>query len=817
MEKVKFNVSTKTARLIGRENISDSNGAIIELVKNAYDADADSVYIKFDIIYENVPDKIVISENQKYFNSGEYEKLTSFYTQNGDVLSKKSNLTDKQEQQLKNLLFSKNSIVIFDNGTGMSEQIVKTVWMNIGTNDKEINAYSKKGRIKTGAKGIGRFALEKLSQKTTVYSKKMNDKLVYWDLDWMQFERKSLLNEINADVEILDSNFNDIISKYIDFSMFDMNDKIIDSGTLIILSGTRENWNDRIYNRINNNLSSINPFGNVDTFNVFINNVRTPKFNYHPQNTLLSSEDYDYIIKASYDGENNVGIDLVRNEVDLSATTEESIIGKKIYNFDINEFWNREAFKQSNYKKEKYASTFHSDYKATELLSKTPIEEIKKIGKFDLQFYFLKSGKSEYKVIKDIKTNRRKKLLSTFSGIKIYRDNFKVRPYGEDGPMYDWLQLGARVQSSPAAVSHPSGYWRVNTYQLIGNVNIGRINNPNLTDMANREGLTLNDTYYLFVELIKSIISKFEYDRQYFYREYVAWLKRKAMKINPTEAIQNSIIQEKEKKQESSQVFSTEEYRDAIYQTIEEKKSSEYAMKILMTFSSVGVTANTFAHEMKSLSTNLATRNQQLKICVNNILGHKEYTGLDFLNPYDVIEDAERCDILLSKWLKLIMDSANKANSKVEKILLSDFFYELKDDWYGLLHKKNIDISVIGDNNCYVNCEKNDLYLIFNNLLLNSAYFLEQEINGEERLIIISYKKNKDYILINFQNNGPKLAEKFLNNPDIIFEAGETAKKDGTGLGLWICKEAVHRNNGEIHVVNNEVGFEIGIKWPGVD
>ena len=228
MEKVKFNVSTKTARLIGRENISDSNGAIIELVKNAYDADADSVYIKFDIIYENVPDKIVISENQKYFNSGEYEKLTSFYTQNGDVLSKKSNLTDEQEQQLKNLLFSKNSIVILDNGTGMSEQIVKTVWMNIGTNDKEINAYSKKGRIKTGAKGIGRFALEKLSQKTTVYSKKMNDKLVYWDLDWMQFERKSLLNEINADVEILDSNFNDIISKYIDFSMFDMNYKIID-------------------------------------------------------------------------------------------------------------------------------------------------------------------------------------------------------------------------------------------------------------------------------------------------------------------------------------------------------------------------------------------------------------------------------------------------------------------------------------------------------------------------------------------------------------------------------------------------------------
>ena len=48
--------------------------------------------------------------------------------------------------------------------------------------DKEINTYSKKGRIKTGAKGIGRFALEKLSQTTTVYSKHDNNKLVYWNL-----------------------------------------------------------------------------------------------------------------------------------------------------------------------------------------------------------------------------------------------------------------------------------------------------------------------------------------------------------------------------------------------------------------------------------------------------------------------------------------------------------------------------------------------------------------------------------------------------------------------------------------------------------
>ena len=623
MEKIKFNVSSKTARLIGRENISDLNGAIIELVKNAYDADADSVYIKFNIIFENIPEKIVISETKNFFNEEEYNMLTSFYEQKGDILIRKSILTDKQEQTLKSLLFSKNNIIILDNGSGMNENIIKTIWMNIGTSDKEINTYSKKGRIKTGAKGIGRFALEKLSQETTVYSKTENDKLVYWNLDWMQFDEKGLLDEINADVGVLDSNFYDIVSQYISSSELKQKNIMLNSGTLIILSGTREIWGDRIYNRINNNLNSINPFGNVDTFNVYINNVIKKEYDYSPQNTFLSVEDYDYMINAEYDKEKNICITLTRNEVDLLSIEEQRVINDKVYKFNINDFWKREAFRKSPYKKEEYSSTFVEKYDVLDLMSKATLEEIKKIGKFNLQLYFLKSGKSEFNIIKDIKVNRRKKLLSSFSGIKIYRDNFKVRPYGEEGPMYDWLQLGSRVQSSPAGITHPSGAWRVNTYQLIGNVNISRINNPNLMDMANRESLALNDTYYLFVELIQNIISKFEYDRQYIYREYGLWLKKNIDAITPTAVIQKSVVDEKEKNQKSEFDFSKEEYKEAIYQTVSDKKKSIDTQRIMMNFSSVGVTANTFAHEMKSISTNLSSRNKQLKICIDNILQNK--------------------------------------------------------------------------------------------------------------------------------------------------------------------------------------------------
>ena len=49
MAKIQFKISAKAARLIGRENITGVDGAIIELVKNAYDADAECVYLQYNI------------------------------------------------------------------------------------------------------------------------------------------------------------------------------------------------------------------------------------------------------------------------------------------------------------------------------------------------------------------------------------------------------------------------------------------------------------------------------------------------------------------------------------------------------------------------------------------------------------------------------------------------------------------------------------------------------------------------------------------------------------------------------------------------
>lgn len=57
--KIPFNVDAYTARLIGRENVAKIDGAILELVKNAYDADANICVL----YYEKTSNTFYIMDN----------------------------------------------------------------------------------------------------------------------------------------------------------------------------------------------------------------------------------------------------------------------------------------------------------------------------------------------------------------------------------------------------------------------------------------------------------------------------------------------------------------------------------------------------------------------------------------------------------------------------------------------------------------------------------------------------------------------------------------------------------------------------------
>jgi len=60
---VPFSISARTAKLIGMENFANAEGAIVELVKNAYDADADACVVVVDIRESKQDSRIFIIDN----------------------------------------------------------------------------------------------------------------------------------------------------------------------------------------------------------------------------------------------------------------------------------------------------------------------------------------------------------------------------------------------------------------------------------------------------------------------------------------------------------------------------------------------------------------------------------------------------------------------------------------------------------------------------------------------------------------------------------------------------------------------------------
>jgi len=836
MESIHFEVGAKAARLIGRENIADVDGALIELIKNAYDADASCVCVYFDMPFPYVPSKVEAGKLKQYLSEDDRKIVLSFYEKKGDgYYCKKDTLSDEQEDELRRLFAGYNRIVVADNGTGMTSEDVKTKWMYIGTSDKAVNSTSDKGRIKTGAKGIGRFALDKLSLVSTMYTQTVKSKLLEWEINWEQFEESKLLNQVSARLNELDKSYKDIVKDLLGNGFgkaFTAKDDW-SKGTIIILHPIREEWTYRLFEKVNTNLKSINPLGTVDPFKVFVHNRYYPKYDFETAEAI-DVKDYDYKINIQFDGNNMLTTILTRNEVDIKK--KQVVFQKFNQKVSLESFWSRPFFQRDKYQKEDFASQVTFTSAASRIVEDDPAK-IRNVGPFEAELYFLKSQKSNIEIIKPFVIKTRKQLLAKFSGVKMYRDRFKVRPYGDEGSYFDWLELGKRQAESPGGVGSDSGSWRVLAYQLIGQVKIGREQNAALYDMANREGLTLNDEYHIFVELLQEAIHIFETDRQGFYREYMKWYDEIEKTFGTdanirAESRQNAATNEKrtqeepedEDKKEEEQSdnkdnderqnkYTDKEYQETVYNLMQEVESILNAKQILQMLSSSGLILNTFFHEFKAIQSHFGSRASQLRHRIDYMITHETFTPGFVYDPKIIVDKMEQIDEMLALWLKIAMNSIEKPYLQEAECMLEVEIADIIGKWQELLATKDIKakIDMIGGSEFPYVMASADLYIILNNFLLNSVYFLEKGHNlGRE--IIITLENQEEYYHLNLWNNGPGLDEKYKEIPDRIFELGVSSKREtGSGVGLWITKETVERYNGTVVVSTQETGFGIDI------
>ena len=132
--RIPFKVSARTARLIGRENIANSKGAIIELVKNGYDADSKICIVYFDNKYSTLLNEIDETHFNELINKGIEESLIAEiyeFQEDYDLYSIKNDVDDNKKSQFKTLISKFSTLYIIDAGEGMTQNIIRDHWMTI--------------------------------------------------------------------------------------------------------------------------------------------------------------------------------------------------------------------------------------------------------------------------------------------------------------------------------------------------------------------------------------------------------------------------------------------------------------------------------------------------------------------------------------------------------------------------------------------------------------------------------------------------------------------------------------------------------------
>lgn len=788
--KIPFKVSARAGKLLGRENFSNPEGAITELVKNSYDADAENCLVIFDV-------PIIQINNEK-----------------GEI----QNIPVKE----------KSVLYIIDNGDGMKKKTVEDYWMQIGTGNKEQFFLSDNKRVKTGAKGIGRFALDRLGLNTEMWTLSKNadnNKGIYWKMNWSQFDDlEKSISEIEAEIsEIpiqLETKINELLGKSFDFR--DLTNIDFKSGTILKISNLKDEWYSDEIDNVYKSLEALIPPKELNIpYQVYFKHFQNIS-NYGYVNTAFYN-DFDYKIKSKYNADSlTVEFEIERNELDLNAVNKKykHLFQKLSFPFDL-ETIEKKTF---NYSKS-VGKILNWD------LNESRKNLLKEIGDFNFTFNYIKlvNSKKEGYPYKDIIPKERRATLERFGGIKIYRDSFRVRPYGD--PKNDWLGLGFRAAKSPAGAGQRIGDWRVNNESVAGIITISRKDNPLLEDKSDRGGIQENDTFNTFKNIILAIIHEFEVDRSRILNPIYLFIQQKNKADQEreiqkqAEALAKRIIEEQRrnpepdenKEQERVETFFKESVRNIIEEKADEENQEIVQVRSL---ASLGLIVSSFSHELKEVSNN-ASEIVELEKYAFSLIPIEKKNSLDYQDMVDIFQLLKDDKEKIKHWVDYTLTAIRKDKRRRSKLDIAQFFIQLSDSWKRIFKRRDINLSIvnkIGIHSYDFRAFEMDLTTIFSNLINNSIDSFEQRKTIEDRNIIIEFEIINNRLEIIFSDNGKGLDIAFENKED-IFLPFTTSKKDrtgneiGTGLGMYLVKSVIDDNNGNIEILDCQVGFSVKISF----
>lgn len=749
--KAAFSVSSRVALQLGRESISSSLTAVLELVKNAYDADATEVRIRFASL--GTPDALMVIE---------------------------------------------------DDGDGMTVDTLRNHWLVIGTDNKSTRRTSRKLRTMTGEKGLGRLGLDRLCVRTEIETCVQDaNEGVRLDIDWRRYEdTRARLESIEHDIFSIPDLKSDPIT---------LQDRDYPHGTRLILRGLKDEWNQETIEDLRDQLALLlSPFNAPNDFQIAIESGMDWKDidgRIAAPSSVLNAANWKVV--GTLDDQNRVEIQMTSQRHDTE------------YRFKP-EPWS-DAIKKMG--------------------------DAPRCGPLRMEFHvFIRQNNdlSEQEFDRSEITS----FLKFNQGIRIYRDGFRVKPYGEPNGSGDWLKFAYQRMQNPNAVAgkEKPGAWRLGHNQVVGAVFITHENNPDLGDQTNREGLLQGKGFEHLRAFAEKVIQWFQLHHQVFEigkkatrlpvetaedkaKDSIAGAEAALQKLEtltakftdslkPDNGVARAIPDVAEIKKAASEIQAgLAQARSGFEQSTQLFKQAQEQKDTMANLASLGILAAAFGHETLDWTVTVAEGADDIREKLTNQTFMVPPLEAERLNRVlgDIAGEADK----VRKFAQFTIGNLNrkkriKRDFCLKETVLSVF--QSFEEIIRVVRNTEVDVSSMPEGKCLIHGFQMDWESIVVNLISNSLWALEEK-PAAERKIQVTVSNAETHWEMTFDDSGCGLeagTEPFIFHP-VFTTKRKRGEIDGTGMGLYIVKSFVEdHSKGTISAVARGVlgGASFSIRVP---
>lgn len=731
-----FKPRARLIRTIGDKLISGPEAAVIELVKNAHDADASFARVIFEPpLVEGI-----------------------------------------------------GRIIVEDDGHGMTFADVEEKWMEPGTTDKIDRQKSSGGRILLGSKGIGRFSAAKLGRFLALLTTaQVSEKPVKFemtllpDLDWDEFEERKYLSEISFPVELQHSEESEV-------------------GTRLEIRNLRDTWTEKSVRTLHQELRRlISPLEQVDKsdFRIFLDlsaciedtcGFDGPRIVNGPlppdtdPSELHRVQPYpvlkacDYEVEGTFfDESNKKGLDGGNGRFDGKITIHRG--GLKPEPISL-EFPLRTDLGESPFGTA-LIHLFIFDREAAAIRN-----AMKRAGMGELS------------------ANKAREILDGMTGVTIYRDKFRIRPYGDSDK--DWLTLDTRRVQAPAL--------RIGHNQVSGIIIIGSEQQSNLIEKSSREGLEENGSFRRLQRLVLDLFAQAIEPRRFKFREDAEIGRSEADSLKHAYKSADlewatKIIERLPKKEQDAAATQVTKEATKLKKYLNKLEEKQAALESKVT---LGLIIGEVLHEGRAPVSFIQHEANRLTRWWHTLFDtsdeaeeHKrEVPGI----LRGMTNNAEKLRSLFGALEPLSGTRRGKPRLYNPSQVIIDTLYvfgsKIKEVGVDVSHRNNFNDDLVG--------YREDLSTAMTNIIDNVLYWFEYQ-QTENPALSIELREENSSCVIDVIDNGPGIPNEFRDN---VFDVGFTLKPFGTGLGLNIALEALGRSDGSISLIDVNVGTGFRLTLP---